>query len=321
VTLESAAGTITKANLNINEVSVSNKVYDGTRTASLNGGAVKALNQDDVILINENATGVFESKDAGESRVVLASGYTIKGIDSNNYNLVQPIGLFADISPKPLLVIANNDVRSYDNTAYIGGKGVTLNGLVASDTLADLNGNLSYVGSSQGAINTGTYSIIPSGLNSTNYKIQFISGQLQIIGNPPVVTSNSLSTVKNSDQNINSKSIVKIGETSISNNLVTNVIANLAVLSEPKTGNAGIAVLDVNRDAIQDGKLIYLRIPDQLFDFKTVEIDSKYFTEWFGFDTSKKTFIVRSVPLDVDFIIVPIKIDGENWNFQFNFKK
>ncbi|MEY3875455.1 MAG: filamentous hemagglutinin outer membrane protein, partial [Pseudomonadota bacterium] len=99
----SAAGTITKANLNINEVSVSNKVYDGTRTASLNGGAVKALNQDDVILINENATGLFESKDAGESRVVLASGYTIKGIDSNNYNLVQPIGLFADISPKPLL--------------------------------------------------------------------------------------------------------------------------------------------------------------------------------------------------------------------------
>jgi hypothetical protein len=135
------------------------------------------------------------------------------------------------------------------------------------------------------------------------------------------VTSNSLSTEKNSDQIINSKSIVKIGETSISNTLMNNVIANLVVVSEPKTGNAGVAVLDINRDSIQDGKLIYLRIPEQLFESKTVEIDSKYFTEWFGYDISKKTFIVRSVPLDVDFIIVSIKIDGENWNFQFNFKK
>ena len=56
-------------------------------------------------------------------------------------------------------------------------------------------------------------------------------------------------------------------------------------------------------------------------DFKTIEIDSKYLTEWFDFAISKKTFKLSSVPLGIDFIIVPIKIDGENWNFQFNFKK
>ena len=38
------------------------------------------------------------------------------------------------IYPKPLLVIANNDARNYDNTAYVGGNGVTLNGLVALPT-------------------------------------------------------------------------------------------------------------------------------------------------------------------------------------------
>jgi hypothetical protein len=321
VTLAPAAGTITKANLYINEVSVPNKVYDGTKTALLKGGVIKAINNDEVTLITENATGLFESKDVGESKVVLATGYTITGIDSNNYNLIQPLGLYADISPKPLLVMANNDARMYDSSAYLGGNGVTLNGLVANESFWDLTGTLNYVGSSQGATSSGIYSIIPVGLTSKNYKIEYRFGELKIINNPPAILAKSRSIFHNFDHHFYDNNIIKIYDNPISNNSIGNVIANLEFLSKPNSDNKGIAILDINRDSIQDGKLIYLQMPDQLFDFKTIEIDSKYLTEWFDFAISKKTFKLSSVPLGIDFIIVPIKIDGENWNFQFNFKK
>ncbi len=321
VTLATAAGTITKANLYINEVSVSNKVYDGEKTALLKGGVIKTINNDEVTLKTENATGLFESKDVGESKVVLATGYTITGFDRNNYNLIQPLGLYADISPKPLLVRANNDARIYDSTAYLGGNGVTLNGLVANESFWDLKGSLNYIGSSQGATSSGTYSIIPVGLTSKNYKIEYGFGELKIINNPPAMISKNRSIFNNFEHHFYDRNILKIYENLISNNSINNVIANLEFLSKPNSDNKGIAILDINRDSVRDGKLIYLKMPDQLFDFKTIEIDSKYLTEWFDFAISKKKFKLSSVPLDIDFIIVPIKIDGENWNFQFNFKK
>jgi len=47
---------------------------------------------------------------------------------------------------------------------------------------------LSYGGTSQGAVNAGTYRVIPSGLTSANYAISFVPGTLYI-GLPPQITS------------------------------------------------------------------------------------------------------------------------------------
>jgi hypothetical protein len=51
---------------------------------------------------------------------------------------------------------------------------------VAGQTAATLGGTLTYSGTSQGAKDVGSYSIIPGGLTSGNYAITFVNGTLTI---------------------------------------------------------------------------------------------------------------------------------------------
>ena len=180
VTLASAAGTITPANLIITGVSAANKVYDGTRTATLSGGGVQVFGNDGVTLVKTAATGTFDTKDAGSAKLVTATGYTLSGLDASNYALIQPTGLMADIKPKALSIKAQNDYRTYDSMAYSGGNGVIYSGFVTGDSQSTLYGTLTYGGTSQGAVRAGTYSIKPRGLTSNNYIIGFVDGQLTI---------------------------------------------------------------------------------------------------------------------------------------------
>jgi hypothetical protein len=63
---------------------------------------------------------------------------------------------------------------------WVGGNGVTTDGFVADETISDLNGQLFYYGTSQGARYIGKYAIIPAGLASENYNISFIEGTLTV---------------------------------------------------------------------------------------------------------------------------------------------
>ena len=80
----------------------------------------------------------------------------------------------------PLTVTANADARTYNGLAYTGGNGVSYTGSSSS-----IFGSLSYGGSSQGAINPGSYVISPTGLysNQQGYDISYVNAALTI--NPP----------------------------------------------------------------------------------------------------------------------------------------
>ena len=47
-------------------------------------------------------------------------------------------------------------------------------------TASVLSGTIAYGGSSQGAVNAGTYTIIPSNQTSSNYAINYVDGTLTI---------------------------------------------------------------------------------------------------------------------------------------------
>jgi hypothetical protein len=89
----------------------------------------------------------------------------------------------------PLTITANNDTKEYDGLAYSGGNGVTYDGFVNGETATVLGGTLAYVGTSQGAINFGTYVITPEGLTSDNYDITFVAGSLNITKAPLTITA------------------------------------------------------------------------------------------------------------------------------------
>ena len=96
------------------------KVYDGTLTAEL--GTVTHsdfVEGDDVQLVN--GTPSFSSKDKGENIPVTFTPFTLTGPDAGNYALIQPTGVKAHISPRPVTV---SGITAQDKT-YDGNTQVT----------------------------------------------------------------------------------------------------------------------------------------------------------------------------------------------------
>jgi hypothetical protein len=85
-----------------------------------------------------------------------------------------------------LTVTANNVTQTFNDVPYSGANGVTYNGFVNGQNSLVLSGSIAYGGNSQGAVNVGTYTIIPSGQTSSNYAITYVNGTLTIT--PPPIT-------------------------------------------------------------------------------------------------------------------------------------
>jgi hypothetical protein len=185
---------VNQKSLTVSGITASDKTYDGLTTASLNTGSaalVGNLDGGNVALSTGSASGTFTpNANAGVGKTVQIAGLSISGSASGNYTLTQPTAT-ATIDPAPLDITAGNDSKSYDGLAYSGGNGVSYSGFVNSETPAVLGGTLSFGGTSQGAIDAGGYSIIPSGLTSGNYDITFNNGTLTIGTTPLSITADN----------------------------------------------------------------------------------------------------------------------------------
>nr|WP_320022526.1 MBG domain-containing protein [uncultured Draconibacterium sp.] len=126
-------GKIAQIELTVTDAKASNKVYDGTTTATITGATLNgAITGDDVTLANEN-TGAFVTDAVGNDIEILTS-MTLAGADKDNYVLIQPSGLKARIEPQELTVAnaaAKNKV--YDGTTDATIVDATLSGVVADD--------------------------------------------------------------------------------------------------------------------------------------------------------------------------------------------
>ena len=87
------------------------------------------------------------------------------------------------VNPAPLTVAANSLTKVGDLVPYAGGNGVSFLGLVNGETSAAVvGGTPAYSGSSQGAVNPGSYVLTPGGLTllSNNYTMAYADGSLTI---------------------------------------------------------------------------------------------------------------------------------------------
>jgi filamentous hemagglutinin family protein len=128
---------ITPKELSIGGIAAGNKVYDGTRAASLTGGALQGLVGDETLVLS-GTMGVFGDKDAGSNKTVTVSGASLADATglASNYTVSNPTGLTASIAAKALTVtgqVAGNKV--YDGNAQASLSGGTLSGLVAGESL------------------------------------------------------------------------------------------------------------------------------------------------------------------------------------------
>ncbi len=108
---------IARASLAVTGVTANDKTYDATTAATLGGNATVAAFGSDVVSVAGTGTGVFADKNAGAGKAVTAGGFTLTGLDADNYIVTQPTGLAATISPAALSVsgLSASD-KVYDGT-------------------------------------------------------------------------------------------------------------------------------------------------------------------------------------------------------------
>jgi filamentous hemagglutinin family protein len=101
---------------------------------------------------------------------------------SGNYVFTQDVAnaTALTVTPATLTVTAGNLAKTYDGQAFVGGSTLTYAGFRNDETAAVLGGSVSFAGTSQGAINAGTYALTPSGLSADNYIVSFASGTLTV---------------------------------------------------------------------------------------------------------------------------------------------
>ncbi|MEN5205036.1 YDG domain-containing protein [Stenotrophomonas sp. TWI700] len=173
-------GDITPKVLTITGLSASNKVYDGTRTATLSGGSLNGLVGSETIGLSGLA-GTFDSADTGTDRAITVSAALDDGSHgglASNYSLTAPAGLTADIGKAGLTITANSGSKTYGQSGGLAGYSV--DGLLNSDAVSSVA--LDSNGASATA-NVGGYVITASNADGTglsNYNITYVDGVLSI---------------------------------------------------------------------------------------------------------------------------------------------
>ena len=86
----------------------------------------------------------------------------------------------AEVTKATLTLTAVDKQKIYNKAVYSGGYSMSSVGFAINESFGNLSGTATYSGTSQAAINVGTYSIIPSGYSSSNYNINYVNGTLTI---------------------------------------------------------------------------------------------------------------------------------------------
>ena len=169
---------ITKAQLVVS-ADAADKVYDATvaATATLTDNRFAG----DQLIVNGSAIATFDNKNAGKDKLVTVNDIILTGVDAGNYYVNNVAYGHADITKAPLNVTALDEEIILGDAPYSGGNGVLFSGLVGEDIAADLGGNVTYGGTSQGATDVGIYGIVPDGLTSNNYELIYAEGMLSIL--------------------------------------------------------------------------------------------------------------------------------------------
>lgn len=137
-TTASGAGTITPAPVQVINVTADDKIYDATTLAILNTGSASlsgVLGADAVNVVSGGATGAFATKNVGVDIPVTAAGFTIAGADAANYIVLQPVGLFADITQATLSLAWVRKVYDATRTLPSASSAYGLSGLFAGDAV------------------------------------------------------------------------------------------------------------------------------------------------------------------------------------------
>ena len=197
VTLNPAAGTITRAGLTVT-AQTDNRGYNGT--AGSNVAPVVAGTLYD--RVGTAATQVYDTKHVGATHTLSASGLVVNdGNGGNNYAITYVNSPAAGvINAAPLTVTANSQAKAYGSTLTFAGSEITPTGLQNGETVG------SATLASAGAVNTAHaagYAITASAATGgtftpSDYTITYVNGALTV--NPAALCISADNAVRNVNQ-------------------------------------------------------------------------------------------------------------------------
>ncbi|WP_295537978.1 YDG domain-containing protein, partial [uncultured Pseudacidovorax sp.] len=176
--------TVTPRALNVSGISANNKTYDGSAAATLSGTATATALAGDLVALSGTGTGAFANANAGVNKAVAISGYTATGTDAGNYQLVQPSGLTATITPRTLTVTGSGiATKTYDGNATATVNVGTVTGFVGSEmVVVSASGNFADKNVGTGKAVSASYSLADgnNGGRAANYVLagQSLSGDI-----------------------------------------------------------------------------------------------------------------------------------------------
>ena len=203
---------IAKKSVSVTGISVSDKEYDGTNTATVDVSETAAVDSDDIVDGDDvtviSATGTFADKNVGDGKTVNIQ-VVLGGQDAANY-VVNSYTDSADITPKTLTNISFNDgaavTKEYDATTAAGkfSGTVSFNGKVGDENVSIDVTPGAYADANVGTGKTVTLTLSLSGTDAGNYKL--VTNSVEFTG--AEITAKDISGTRDFDQNV----VVGVGE-------------------------------------------------------------------------------------------------------------
>ncbi len=166
-------GKIAPVELVVTGAVAENKVYDGTIDAVISGAKLEGVVTGDDVVLENGTFGTFDQSTVGTG-IEVTTAMTLSGHDKDNYILISPSGLSADITPAELTVAGSFSVENkiYDGTvdATIVNDNLQLEGVISDDEVSLSNVSIAFVTQNAG---TGIQLVITSakitGPDTTQY--------------------------------------------------------------------------------------------------------------------------------------------------------
>jgi hypothetical protein len=202
ISYDSAVFSILPASMTIS-ISADDKVYDGTRTAtvSLSDDRLEGSELDITY-----TSALFDTKHVGEAKEVTVSGLALSGADAGNYQANTEATSTADITADSIEVRAVTDSKTYDGTTASAGV-PELDPLQDGDLVAaapSQSFDTKHAGS--GKVLTASGLLISDGNGGNNYAVSYVNDSTGNI-DPLALTVTAVTDSKTYDGSIDSEGI------------------------------------------------------------------------------------------------------------------
>jgi hypothetical protein len=168
ISTAASGNSVSAKGLTITGISISNKTYDATTTATISGtAAYSGLVNGETFSVTGTPNATFTDKNVANGKSVTLVDYTAP---SGNYSISQPTGLTANITAATLtLTGASVTSKTYDGTTAATITG-TISGVISSDVVT-LNGTGTFASANVGTGISVTSTSTLGGADAGNYSL------------------------------------------------------------------------------------------------------------------------------------------------------